>query len=34
MIDGEVYLNLFVKVQPKWRQSRFQLGELGYRIEE
>lgn len=34
MIAGKVYLELFVKVQPKWRQSRFQLAELGYRVEE
>jgi GTP-binding protein Era len=34
LIMGKVYLELFVKVQPKWRQSRFQLLELGYRVEE
>ncbi len=34
LIAGEVYLELFVKVKPKWRQSRLQLAELGYRIEE
>lgn len=34
LIAGKVYLELFVKVQPKWRQSRSQLAELGYRIEE
>ncbi|MBA3920375.1 MAG: GTPase Era [Nostocaceae cyanobacterium] len=34
MIAGKVYLELFVKVQPKWRQSRTQLAELGYRVEE
>lgn len=34
LIAGKVYLELFVKVQPKWRQSRFQLAELGYRVEE
>jgi len=33
LIMGKVYLELFVKVQPKWRQSRTQLAELGYRIE-
>jgi GTPase len=27
-------LELFVKVQPKWRQSRTRLAELGYRVEE
>lgn len=34
LIAGQVYLELFVKVQPKWRQSRFQLAELGYQVEE
>jgi GTP-binding protein Era len=34
LIAGKVYLELFVKVQPKWRQSRSQLAELGYRVEE
>jgi GTPase len=34
LVMGKVYLELFVKVQPKWRQSRTQLNELGYRIEE
>jgi GTP-binding protein Era len=34
LIAGEVYLELFVKVKPKWRQSRLQLAEFGYRIEE
>lgn len=34
LIAGKVYLELFVKVQPKWRQSRFQLAELGYRVED
>ncbi|NJO79445.1 MAG: GTPase Era [Cyanobacteria bacterium RM1_2_2] len=34
LVMGKVYLELFVKVQPKWRQSRFQLSELGYRVEE
>lgn len=34
LITGKVYLELFVKVQPKWRQSRFHLAELGYRVEE
>jgi GTP-binding protein Era len=30
LITGKVYLELFVKVQPKWRQSRTRLAELGY----
>ncbi len=34
LIAGKVYLELFVKVQPKWRQSRLHLAELGYRVEE
>ena len=34
LIAGKVYLELFVKVQPKWRQSRVHLAELGYRVEE
>jgi len=34
LIDGKVYLELFVKVQAKWRQSRSQLAELGYRVED
>ncbi|WP_017652654.1 GTPase Era [Fortiea contorta] len=34
LIAGKVYLELFVKVQPKWRQSRNSLAELGYRVEE
>ncbi|WP_205369765.1 GTPase Era [Thermoleptolyngbya sp. PKUAC-SCTB121] len=34
LILGKVYLELFVKVQPKWRQSRSRLSELGYRVEE
>lgn len=33
LIDGKVYLELFVKVQPKWRHSRSSLEELGYREE-
>jgi GTPase len=33
LIAGKVYLELFVKVQPRWRQSRFHLADLGYRVE-
>jgi GTPase len=33
MIAGKVYLELFVKVQPKWRQSGLRLAELGYRVD-
>jgi len=34
LIAGKVYLELFVKVQPKWRQSRPRLAELGYQVED
>ena len=34
LIAGKVYLELFVKVQPKWRQSRLRLAEFGYQLEE
>ncbi|PSP15404.1 MAG: GTPase Era [Cyanobacteria bacterium SW_11_48_12] len=34
LIAGKVYLQLFVKVQPKWRQSRMRLAEFGYQLEE
>jgi GTPase len=34
LIAGKVNRQLFVKVQPKWRQSRTRLAELGYRVEE
>lgn len=34
LIAGKVYLELFVKVQPKWRQSRGSLADLGYQIED
>ncbi len=34
LVAGKVYLELFVKVQPKWRQSSARLAELGYRVEK
>ncbi|WP_008310440.1 GTPase Era [Leptolyngbya sp. PCC 6406] len=34
LITGKVYLELFVKVQPKWRQSRTRLAELGYQRDQ
>jgi GTPase len=34
LIAGKVYLELFVKVEPKWRESRRQLAEFGYRVED
>ncbi|MGB8700881.1 MAG: GTPase Era [Thermosynechococcaceae cyanobacterium] len=33
LVMGKVYLEVFVKVQPKWRQSNQKLAELGYRVE-
>ncbi|NJK41025.1 MAG: GTPase Era [Acaryochloridaceae cyanobacterium SU_2_1] len=33
LITGKVYLELFVKVEPNWRQSRTQLQELGYQVD-
>jgi len=34
LIEGDVHLQLFVKVEPKWRQSQIQLSEFGYQIEK
>jgi GTP-binding protein Era len=34
LVMGKVYLELFVKVKPKWRQSRGQLADFGYRVEK
>jgi GTP-binding protein Era len=34
LVMGPVYLELFVKVVPKWRQSRSRLEDFGYRLEE
>ena len=34
LISGNVYLELFVKVEPKWRQSRLRLAEFGYQVED
>ncbi|NJL47143.1 MAG: GTPase Era [Leptolyngbyaceae cyanobacterium SM2_5_2] len=33
LVMGSVYLELFVKVVPKWRQSRSRLEDFGYRVE-
>jgi GTPase len=33
MILGKVHLELFVKVQPKWRSSRGQIQDLGYSMQ-
>ncbi len=34
LISGKVHLELFVKVEPKWRQSRLRLAEFGYQVED
>ncbi len=34
LIAGKVYLEIFVKVQPRWRQSARQLAEFGYQVDE
>jgi GTP-binding protein Era len=34
LILGQVYLELFVKVRPKWRQSRARLSQFGYQVGE
>lgn len=34
LVEGKIHLELFVKVLPKWRQSRVKLAEFGYRVEE
>jgi len=33
-VAGKVYLELFVKVRARWRQSHTRLAELGYRVED
>ncbi|MGB3491680.1 MAG: GTPase Era [Elainellaceae cyanobacterium] len=33
LVMGKVHLELFVRVQPRWRQSRMHLAEFGYRPE-
>jgi GTP-binding protein Era len=34
LLSGKVYLELFVKVEPKWRQSRLRLAEFGYQVDK
>lgn len=34
LIDGKVYLEIFVKVQRRWRQSTHHLAEFGYSAED
>ena len=33
LVAGQVYLEVFVRVQERWRQSRSRLSEFGYKIE-
>jgi GTP-binding protein Era len=33
LIDGKVFLELFVKVEPKWRRNEYKLNQLGYKSE-
>lgn len=34
LVAGKVYLEIFVRVQERWRQSRDRLSEFGYKIEK
>ena len=34
LVAGQVYLEVFVRVQERWRQSRSHLSEFGYKIEK
>ena len=34
LVAGQVYLEVFVRVQERWRQSRSHLSEFGYTIEQ
>ena len=34
LLDKKVYLELFVKVEPNWRNNKQQLKELGYKIQK
>ena len=34
LVAGQVYLEVFVRVQERWRQSRSHLSEFGYKIEQ
>ena len=34
LIEGKVYLELYVRVQAKWRQSRDRVAEFGYGLED
>lgn len=34
LVAGQVYLEVFVRVQERWRQSRDRLSEFGYKVEQ
>ncbi|MEL7054470.1 MAG: GTPase Era, partial [Cyanobacteria bacterium J06588_5] len=34
LVAGQVYLEIFVRVQARWRQSRTRLSEFGYKVEK
>ena len=34
LVAGQVYLEIFVKVQERWRQSRTRLSEFGYKVDK
>lgn len=34
LVAGQVYLEIFVRVQERWRQSRDRLSEFGYKVEK
>ncbi|MGI8934504.1 MAG: GTPase Era [Phormidesmis sp.] len=34
LVAGQVYLEIFVRVQSRWRQSRTRLAEFGYKVEQ
>ncbi|MGC1527655.1 MAG: GTPase Era [Phormidesmis sp.] len=34
LVAGQVYLEIFVRVQDRWRQSRTRLSEFGYKVEK
>lgn len=34
LVAGQVYIEVFVKVQERWRQSRSRLSEFGYKIDK
>ncbi len=34
LVAGQVYLEVFVRVQERWRQSRTHLSEFGYKIDQ